>query len=156
MAYGTVAGASALVPAQTISTLTAPSTAQVTTWCAEADAIINRTIAGAGYTVPVSAGTTLYTELVGLSNLYAAAYILRAVGIDTSSGNQEDRSEVWLEDFRTRLHSLAASNLAALGATALPASSNRRRRVRTLQLRRIDGYSARHEGAAVEPLYPSE
>jgi hypothetical protein len=156
MAYGTVAGANALVPAQTISTLTTPSTAQVTTWCAEADAIINRTIASAGYSVPVGSAATLYTELVGLSNLYGAAYILRAVGIDSAGGEEEERSEIWLRDFHARLAAVASANLAALGATAQTGVTNRRRRIRSMQLRRVDGYSGAHEELTTLPTYTSE
>ena len=98
----------------------------------------------------------IYTELVGLSNLYGAAYILRAVGIDSAGGEEEERSEVWLRDFQQRLTMVATANLAALGATAHPGVTNRRRRIRSLQLRRVDGYSGAHEELTTLPTYTSE
>ena len=158
MAYGTTAGATALVPTLTISTNSKPTTAQVTAWLAEADAIIDRTVAGAGYAIPIASGTTLYTELAGLSNLYAAAYVLRAVGVDTATGVEEDRSEIWLRSFHDRLQSLSASDLTALGAAANGTGTavQRRRRIRTLQLRRVDGYSATYEASETGYEYTSD
>lgn len=138
--YGSVAGANALVP--TWAGATNPTAAQVTAWLAEAYAKINRAIANAGYTTPVGVTAALYPELTGLENLYAGAYILRSIAIDTASGEGEERSEIWLEDFYSQLKDLANSNLVLLGASPLPSSTtSRRRRIRTLQMRKVDGYS---------------
>lgn len=137
--YGTAAGAGALVP--TWNGTTNPTSAQVEAWLAEAYAKINRAIGSAGYGAPVGISAALYPELTGLENLYAAAYILRSQAIDTASGESEARSEVWLEDFYRQLASLAASDLSLWGVTPLPATTTTRRRIRTLQMRKVDGYS---------------
>lgn len=139
--YGSAEGANALVP--TWNGSTNPTIVQVDTWLAEAHAKINRAVASAGYVAPVAPSTVaLYPELTGLENLYAGAYILRSIAVDVASGETEDRSEVWLKDFYGQLKDLAASNLSLLGATLLPSSTvGRRRRIRTLQMRKVDGYS---------------
>ncbi len=148
--YGTVAGVSALVPhAVAVGQVTSPTDAQVTTWLAEGYARINRVIASAGYDVPIGESAVLYGELTALNNLYAAAYALRSRGIDTMSGEEESRSEVWLKNFSEQLKELAESNLAALGATVATGETSggtpSRRRIRTLQMRRVDGYSGMYE-----------
>lgn len=137
--YGSVFGIKALVPEWDE---TAPVLGDAEVWLTEAYAKINRALANAGYSTPVSSSAAVYAELTGLENLYAAAYVLRARGIDVASGDDEKTSEVWLEDFYNQLKDLAASNLALLGVTLLPSTTpTRRRRIRTLQMRKVDGYS---------------
>ncbi len=151
--YGDVVGVEALVPEiGLMDSGTTPTSVQVEAWLAEAYAKINRAIANAGYSTPVSSSAALYPELTGLENLYGAAFALRARGIDTASGETETVSDRWLAEFREALTDLAASNLALLGATPLPSTTTtRRRRLRTLQMRRIDGYS---RGAVTETYEP--
>lgn len=140
--YGSPSGVNALVPSWDGST--SPTAAQVTAWLGEGYAKINRAIAGAGYTVPVDDDAAAVDELTGLENLYAAAYLLRSQAIDTASGQTEERSEVWLRDFYSQLADLVASDLTLVGASLVADStSSRRRRIRTLQMRRVDGYSGR-------------
>lgn len=148
--YGDVAGANALVP--TWNGATNPAAAQVTAWLQEANAKINRAIGSAGYVAPITdEDAAIYPELTGLENLYAAAYILRSTSIDTASGESEERSEVWLADFYGQLKDLVASDLSLIGETPLPSTTtSRRRRIRTLQMRRIDGYSAYATGGPAE------
>lgn len=148
--YGTVAGVSALVPhSVAVGQVTSPTDAQVTTWLAEGYSRINRVIASAGYSVPVGATADLYGELTALNNLYAGAYALRSRGIDTMNGEEESRSEVWLKSFNDQLKEIAESNLAAVGATIAAGETSAgmpsRRRIRTLQMRRVDGYSGVYE-----------
>jgi hypothetical protein len=141
--YGNTAGVTALVPEiGPLSTGSTPSDDQVYGWQLEAYAKINRAIANAGYSLPIDSGAAVYAELGGLENLYVAAYALRARGIDTTSGEGEDRSEVWLADFYRQLKDLAASNLTLLGVSLVATTTpTRRRRIRTLQMRKVDGYS---------------
>lgn len=140
--YGSTSGVNGLVPAWDGSTT--PASAQVTAWLAEAYAKINRALATAGYSVPVDDDAALYDELAGLENLYAGAYVLRSLTIDTASGQTEERSEVWLRDFYSQLKDLVASDLTLVGASLVANSTTtRRRRIRTLQMRRVDGYSGR-------------
>ena len=156
--YGTVAGVAALVPhSVAVNQTLHPTDAQVTTWLAEGYARINRVVASAGYSVPVDAVAAVYGELTALNNLYAAAYALRSRGIDTMNGEEESRSEVWLKAFDDQMKEIAGSNLAAVGATIATgetvAGAPSRRRVRTLQMRRVDGYSGAYEGDTTE--YPN-
>jgi hypothetical protein len=147
--YGDVEGVQALLPNTTIDDESKPSESEVEGWLTESYAIINRYIGNAGYVAPVVEATApqAYSEVTALNNLYAAAYVLRAQAIDTASGEGEERSEVWLADFWARLKDLAASNLSLLGISVIPVStSSRPRRIRTLQGRRIDGYSRGNTG----------
>lgn len=156
--YGDMAGVEALVPeVGALSGSTTPTSIQVTQWLAEGYSKINRAIANAGYTVPVGSSAILFAELTGLETLYAAAYALRARGIDSASGDSEDRSEIWLADFYSQLKDLAMSDLSLGGATPLPSTNvTRRRRVRTLQMRKIDGYSRAYNDDYTVVLVPSE
>lgn len=142
--YGSTAGVQALLPVLgTLSGSTTPTSTQVGTWLDEGAAVINRSIATAGYVVPVGSGAVVYPELTALNNLYAAAYCLIARGLDAVSGSEETRSQQWLDRFNTQLTALVSSNLVALGCTLAPtpATSNRPR-LRTTQIKRVDGYSA--------------
>jgi hypothetical protein len=155
--YGSAEGARALVPSVTaLGEATTPTLGQVNQWLAQGYSVINRYLAAAGYTIPVVSSAAVYAELSGLNNLYAAAHILRALGIDLTSGDREERSAEWLEDFHTRLKELVAGDLTGVGVTQVTKTTTRRRRIRTLQLRRIDGYSGTHEGAVQTYPYPSE
>lgn len=145
MAYGTAAGVSALLPA--MGTLTASSkpinTAHVTAWLAEGASVIDRVLSGAGYTVPVTSGATVYAELGGLNNLYAAAMAARARGLDTVTGSNEDRSATWLKEFFERLVSLTSTPLTDVPVTTTATTT--RGRFRMTQLKRVDGYSAPYD-----------
>ena len=57
--------------------------------------------------------------------------------------------------FRTILNDPAMSNLVAGGASSLPVTTGRRR-IRSVQTRRIDGYSATSETAVSAYDYPSD
>ncbi len=158
MAYGTIAGVQALVPTLgTMSGSTVPTSTQATAWLVEGSARIDRTLAGAGYAVPVAADAGLYPELDALANLYAAAYCVRARGMDTGSGETESRDVIWLQEFSDRLTELAGTDLVAFGLLlATVAGARRRTRIRSTQLRKIDGYSAARETDIALYDYPSE
>ena len=144
MAYGSVTGVSALIPVVgTLGTSSTPTSAQVTEWLAQGSARIDRALSSAGYSVPVGTSATVYAELTALANLYGAAHVLSARGLDSANGEAENRSDVWMERFNAELSSLAASDLSALGVSAATTTGVNagRRRVRTLQLRRVDGYT---------------
>ena len=144
MAYGSVSGVSALVAAVgTLGTSSTPTSAQVTEWLAQGSARIDRALSSAGYSVPVGTSATVFAELTALANLYGAAHVLSARGLDSANGEAENRSDAWLERFNAELTSLAASDLSALGVSSAPTTGVNagRRRVRTLQLRRVDGYT---------------
>ena len=146
MAYGSTAGVSALLPViGALGATSTPTSVQVSTWLTEASAIIDRHVTGAGFAVPVASSATIYSELGALANLYAAAQAVMARSVDNLSGESEDRATMWLERFYAQLKEIAGADLSMLGATVLPApatAGSGRRRIRTLQMRRVDGYSA--------------
>jgi hypothetical protein len=144
MSYGSVSGVSALVPAAgTLGTSSTPTSAQVTEWLAQGSARIDRALSSAGYSIPVASTATVHAELTALANLYGAAHVLTARGLDSANGEAENRADVWLGRFDETLKALAASDLSALGVSAAVTTGVNagRRRVRTLQLRRIDGFA---------------
>ena len=140
MAYGTTAGVEALVPAVGLfygDTL--PTREQVEAWLDQGAAVINRTLSGAGYVTPVANTSAVYPELTALNELYAAAYVVMARGLDTVSGQNENRSGVWMQQFQDRLDALAATALPDVPTTG--ATSTASRRFRTTAVKRVDGYS---------------
>jgi len=144
MAYGSVSGVSALIPVVgTLGTSSTPTSAQVTEWLAQGSARIDRALSSAGYSVPVATSAAVFAELTALANLYGAAHVLSARGLDSANGEAENRSDAWLARFNAELTSLAASDLSALGVPSAPTTGVNagRRRIRTLQLRRVDGYA---------------
>ena len=144
MSYGSLSGVSALVPvAAPLSATSTPTSAQVTEWLAQGSARIDRALSSAGYSIPVASTATVHAELTALANLYAAAHVLIARGLDSANGEAENRSDAYIERFSSELSALASSDLSALGVSAAPTTGVNagRRRIRTLQLRRVDGYA---------------
>ena len=144
MSYGSLSGVSALVPvAAPLSATSTPTSAQVTEWLVQGSARIDRALSSAGYSIPVASTATVHAELTALANLYAAAHVLIARGLDSANGEAENRSDAYIERFSSELSALASSDLSALGVSAAPTTGVNagRRRIRTLQLRRIDGYA---------------
>ena len=62
--------------------------------------------------------------------------------MDATDGRGESRSESYLKDFFNRLKALAEQDLTAQGLTLRSAGQIQRRGIRSMQLRRVDGYSA--------------
>lgn len=158
MAYGTVAGVEALLPGMgsAYSSAAIPISAELQNWLDQGAAVINRKLAGAGWAAPVGSGAAVYPELTALNNLYAAAYAVQARGLDSVTGEGETRSDVWLERFNTQLSDLCSSNLAGVGVTTATTTTGSSPRLRTRQMRRIDGYSATREIVAYPYDYPAE
>lgn len=154
--YGNTNGVSARVPAIGLGASTVPSTTQVTAWLEQAYSIINRKLAAAGYSVPVSSDADVYEELTDLNELYASAWALRARSMDSLTGTPENRSDAWIEEFWRRLEEIAGSDLTLAGVSQVAAGTERRRRMRSTQLRRVDGYSGVYEGDIDEYDNPSE
>ena len=144
MAYGSTTGVQALLPALgTLGNNTTPTSTQVTAWLSQGASIIDRHLAGAGYTVPVSASATVYGELTALNDLYAAAIAAQARGLDTVTGTEENRSATWLERFYSQLDNLTTMPL--VGVPLANGGTATRRRLRMTQLQRVDGYSTPHD-----------
>lgn len=158
MSYGNQEGVLAIVPAVgQIDESTTPNSAQVGEWLEEGHSIINQSLSNAGYTTPAPKAAAVYPSLRALNNLYGAAYALRARGLDVVEGRKESRSETYLADFNERLTQLIGQDLTALGLTLrTTTTAPKRRRVRSLQMRRVDGYSGAYGGKANNYEYPSE
>lgn len=158
MSYGNQEGVLAIVPAVgQIDESTTPNSAQVGEWLEEGHSIINQSLSNAGYTTPAPKSAAVYPSLRALNNLYGAAYALRARGLDVVEGREESRSETYLADFNERLTQLVGQDLTALGLTLrTTTTAPKRRRVRSLQMRRVDGYSGTYGGLGDSYEYPSE
>lgn len=156
--YGSIDGITALAPAVgVIDNDSTPTAAQVEEWLAEGGALINSALSAAGYAVPAVKTAAAYPILRSLETLYATAYTLRARGLDVVQGQQESRSELYLKDFHNRLKMLVASDLTAMGLTLRTSPTVATRRgVRSMQLRRVDGYSAEYGATTDEPDGVSE
>ncbi len=152
--YGTDNGIRAIVPAAApvdFDYSTTPTNDQVDRWLAQGYSEINRYLSNAGYAVPADAAANVYDSLTALNELYAAAYVLRAKGLNVVDGGDEDYSENMLKEFYMRLKELAAQDLTLLGLILRTSTTAlKRRRFRTQQLRRVDGYSAWATGEAAE------
>lgn len=143
MAYGTTEGVAARVPSLRIGQAAAPDEVQVLQWLGEGTAWIDRTLAASGYTVPVLAvnAPTLHVELVAIAEQYAAAQALRARGLDSLTGASEERSTILMREVTQRLAGLAQQDLTYMGAIVQVSANRANRRLRSVQIRRIDGYS---------------
>jgi hypothetical protein len=62
--------------------------------------------------------------------------------MDAADGKGESKSDVYLKDFFSRLQALANQDLTAQGLTMRASGQVTRRGIRSMQLRRVDGYSA--------------
>jgi hypothetical protein len=140
--YGTVEGAIALVPAAHIDVDSTPTQDSVEQWLIEGSSAIDIAVSMAGYTVPAAVDTVVLPRLDALANLYAGAYVLRSRGLDTLVGETEQRSDVWLREFYDGLQALVSGDLSGVGLVLRPATAaSVGRRVRSIPLRRVDGYS---------------
>jgi hypothetical protein len=157
MAYGTVAGVEALLPGMgsAYAAAAVPASPDVEAFLEQGAAFINVRLAAAGWAVPVGSGAALYPALAALNNDYAAAYAVRARGLDTVTGEGERISDVWLARFHEQLNALCASDLSGVGGTTTT-TAGRRLRLRSTQLRRVDGYSAAQESATYPNDYPDQ
>lgn len=124
---------------------TQPTSTQVGGFLADGYSYINTRIKKAGYTVPVPAAATCYDMVVHLNNLYAAALAERAAAVAPSAPEGEGRSAVLWAQFREELADLLDGDLTLVGLTAATVTSAPRRSVRSLSLRRRDGYAERFD-----------
>ena len=155
--YGTVAGASAMIP--TVGTLGAasiPTSAQVITWLQAASAEIDRALAQAGYTTPVSAGATAYPMFSDLANLWAAARALQALGMDNTSGLTETRSQAMMAEFWERLKAISGLDLSGLGlVVSTTGTAQAVKRIRSIQISRVDKQHLTGGGSEYMEYWPA-
>jgi hypothetical protein len=157
--YGTTAGASAMIPTVgALSGSSIPTSAQVITWLQAASAEIDRALAQAGYTPPVSASATAYPMFADLANLWAAARSLQALGLDNTSGQTETRSQQMMAEFWERLKAISGVDLSGLGlsvSTTATAMAQAVRRLRSIQISRVDKQHLTGGGSEYQEYWPA-
>lgn len=157
--YGTTAGVMAMVP--TIGTLgvsSIPTTAQVITWLQAASAEIDLVLARAGYTTPVANTASAYPMFSDLANLWAAARSLQALGMDNASGVTETRSQQMMAEFWERLKAISGVDLSGLGlsvSTTATATATAVRRIRSIQISRVDKQHLTGGGSEYTEYWPA-
>ena len=132
------------------SATTTPSSAQVAVFLEQGAATLDAALAKAGYTTPVVSTATGYQVLIRLNDLYAAACAEGAVNISTAGPGEETRSDKLWKLYRMELADFLAGDLTPLGLTLTPSTSTPRRRVRSLPLRRYDGYARNADNSALD------
>lgn len=105
-------------------------------------AYLNVVLAQRGYVTPVASTVACYPLLQRLNNLYAAAATEQATNISTAGPGEQTRSEKLWAQFKDELGLFTAGDLTAAGLTLAPVTTTARTRVRSLELRRRDGYAA--------------
>lgn len=145
MAYGSVTGVgrinSHLVGGYTTSSL--PTATAISEWLEQGQSQIDVALAKAGYSVPVSSSVTCYPYIVRLNNLWAAAVAEAATNIGLN-GDAETRSDKLWEQYRAELKALLDGDLTLAGLSR-SANVPVRRSVRSLEMRRRDGYAQRFD-----------
>ncbi len=150
MSYGSVEGVEALFPViGDLDETTIPKSSDVTTWLAQGYSIINRAILDKGYSTPVLNTSPIYDELVYLNHLFCHFLGLRARGLDTITGEEQDKATILEEAFNEQLKSLCNSNLANMGLTPIVGEDEDidgtvfgvNNRLGVVKLSRRDGYN---------------
>lgn len=149
MAYGSVTGVSRinshLTGGYTASSL--PTQAAVVEWLEQGEATVNAALAKAGYQTPVATTAAVYPVIVRLNNLWAAAVAEASTNIGL--GDAETRSDKLRAQYRDELKELLDGDLTLAGLTRAP-SAPVRRNVRSVELRRRDGYAHRFDEGNTE------
>jgi hypothetical protein len=96
--------------------------------------------------VPTAAAC--YPTAIRLNNLWAAAVAEQSTNIGLN-GDAETRSEKLWAQYKAELADLLAGDLSLVGLTT-NANANVRRSVRSMELRRRDGYAQRFDSSNTE------
>lgn len=97
------------------STSTHPTITEVNSWLSSGCAIIESTLAGCDYSVPVTGGTAAYDWLGQLNTLYAAAWAEMSRSNATLEPNQRTRGQIFLEEFWNQLDKICDGDLTLVG-----------------------------------------
>ena len=92
-----------------------PTLNDVNEWLSSGCSIIESTLAGCRYTVPVASGTTAYGWLSDVNALYGAGMAEMSRTTATVSTDERTRGQVFLEMFWTQLDRLCDSDLSLAG-----------------------------------------
>lgn len=96
---------------------TRPTKAAVEWFLSAGYDVINGRVAAAGYTTPVPATATFYTEIVDLEALFGAARAEMAQLTAGVSRTERTRSQAFEETFNKRLDALLTQDLSRAGLT---------------------------------------
>ena len=118
-----------------------PNALALVGWLEQGYSYLNLVLAKAGYTTPVASTVACYPLLTRLNNLYAAACAEQATNISTAGPGEQTRSEKLWAQFKDELGLFLDGDLTLAGLSRL-ATAPVRRRVRSLELRRRDGYAS--------------
>jgi hypothetical protein len=139
--YGSEAGVEA-INAHFIggyTSATQPTSTQVATFLSDGYAALNLRLSLAGYSMPATSGTA-YDVLARLNNLYAAACAEEAVNLSTAGMAEESRSQRLWGRYDAELGALLAGDLTLAGLT-MASTAKPRRGIRSLAMRKRDGYA---------------
>jgi len=122
MTYGSASGVAANVPnlvgeEGTFTKTTIPTDTQVERWLAAGYALINGDLAGRGYSTPVPATATVYSLVVDLEELYAAARAESARMSARIGPDERTRGQMLMQQFKDGLKALLAMDLSRAGLT---------------------------------------
>jgi hypothetical protein len=131
------------------TTTSVPTSAQIAGFLDDGYSAINSRLAVLGYAVPVPSGATCYNAIVRLNNLFAAATAEEAVNISTAEPEGETRSQRLWRRYESEFKALLAGDLTLVGLSK-SSSAPARRRVRSVEMRRRDGYAHRFDSDNTE------
>lgn len=94
-----------------------PSRDDVARYLTAGDALIDTTLAGAGYSTPVGAAATVYNFVIDLSALYAAARAETTRLSARVAATERTRAQVLMEEFNNGLDMLVDQDLSRSGLT---------------------------------------
>lgn len=105
MSYAVFADIAARIPYRTIGASTKPSQSDVTTWLAEAEAMLNGALLGAGLPAPYSDASAVLILKSWVCD-YAEGYVRKAYAAAGGDGSNDDGKDL-LEKFAQRLTDIA-------------------------------------------------
>ena len=122
MTYGSASGVASYTPnlageEGTFTKTTIPTDTQVERWLASGYALINGRLAGRGYGVPVPATATVYSLVVDLEELYAAARAESARMSARIGPDERTRGQMFMQQFENGMKELLAMDLSRAGLT---------------------------------------
>jgi hypothetical protein len=131
------------------TTTSVPTSTQVATYLSDGYSAINARLAMAGYSTPVAATVACYDAIARLNNLFAAASAEEATNISSAGPEGESRSQRLWARYETEFTSLLGGDLTQAGLSKA-ATAPVRKRVRSVELRRRDGYAHRFDSDNTE------
>lgn len=120
MTYGSASGVASYTPnlvgeELTFTKTTIPTDTQVERWLSAGYALINGRLAGRGYGMPVPQAATVYSLVVDLEELYAAARAESARMSARIGPDERTRSQMFMQQFKDGMKELLSMDLSRAG-----------------------------------------